>query len=146
MEKRYVFLDPDGTWSRGWLAVVVQAPTGITYASQCGGVANECRRVEGYLVPLGGLKYDPDLGRLDSAELRAVFHDNSRCVGRATAERISELARLVAEIPFWVCREDTVEERGRLKLDDIRMDQVMEAWVPVQTPEGAGILLWDNCD
>ncbi|WP_437952067.1 DUF6210 family protein [Sorangium sp. So ce296] len=55
--KRHVPLDPDGTWRATWL-VVVEAPTGVLYEQQCAGNGCDDRAIEGYLVPLGGLKVD----------------------------------------------------------------------------------------
>jgi hypothetical protein len=53
----YVSLDPDG-WlaGAGWLYVVVRAETGVIYQQQYGGTACRQGRVEGFLVPVFGLK------------------------------------------------------------------------------------------
>jgi len=34
----------------------------------------------------------------------------------------------------------------RIELDESRSDEIDEAWVPVTTPDGPGILTWENSD
>ncbi|MGS2617385.1 DUF6210 family protein [Micromonospora sp. LZ34] len=38
------------------------------------------------------------------------------------------------------------EEVHPLRLDESRMREVDEAWVPVITPDGSGVLVWFNSD
>ncbi|MFJ9706886.1 DUF6210 family protein [Streptomyces sp. NPDC101234] len=35
---------------------------------------------------------------------------------------------------------------ARLALDETRLADVDEAWVPVVTPDGPGVLVWENSD
>lgn len=152
----YVFLDPDGTnHSTISLYVIVAAATGVTYATQCAGVANNERSLEGFLVPVGGAKLDAEQGRLDSNAFREVFHgEKDQCYWGDRHQvlppaRMNLLATRVAEIPYWISHPPGSvgrEARLALKLDVGRSDEIAEAWVPVVTPDGPGILTWDNCD
>lgn len=149
-EKR-ILLDPDGTWTPGWLVVVVAGRTGVRYEQQCCGVACDVREVEGYLVPLGGLKYRSEDGLIDTAEFRSVFHLGDSC-SDATGERLpprqkQRLRELVAAVPYWVVGDNGKgDAREHLTVDDARLGELAEAWVPVTTPDGPGVLMWDNCD
>ncbi|MFW5418196.1 hypothetical protein J0910_16415 [Nocardiopsis sp. CNT-189] len=138
---RYVFLDPDGTFGDDWLYVVVEAPTGVFYQQQYGGTACRHGQVEGFLVPV----FNPDA--LEA--FRELFEKEFRGTGmhcRSWAE--GETARLregVADIRYWACDEQDAEEH-RLRLDESRLDEADEAWVPVATPDGPGVLVWCNSD
>jgi hypothetical protein len=147
-----VLLDPDGTWVPRWLVVVVTAPTGVAYQQQCAGTANDQREVEGFLVPLGGLKVTPESGMIEPTEFEAVFHEGRACVWAAANNalppaRLERLRHLVADVPYWTVGSDGESDaRGALELDDSRLSELTEAWVPVRTPDGPGILMWANCD
>ncbi|MEM9070022.1 MAG: DUF6210 family protein [Myxococcota bacterium] len=134
-----VMLDPDGSQA-GWMYVVVAARTGVTYLNQCAGLVCEIREIEGYLVPVGGLKTDPELGVASPAELTALFHPNN-----GLTAGLARLRSAVSEIPFWVCGSEG-DRRESLQLDEHRVGEVVEAWVPVITPLGRGILVWENSD
>jgi hypothetical protein len=131
---------------------VIAAPTGVIYQHQCAGIACEVRQVEGYLVPLGGLKFDADAGAINPAEFTALFHAGENCAwgmsGAAfPADRLSGLRSLVGSVTFWDIGEDgEVTARTHLHLDESRLSEQAEAWVPVVTPAGRGILMWNNCD
>ena len=43
-------------------------------------------------------------------------------------------------------RGDPIYPGDTLFLDEDRVDQIVEAWIPVLTPYGPGILMWENCD
>lgn len=145
-ERRYVFLDPDGTQGRDWLYVIVRASTGICYEQQYGGTATRSGHVEGYLVPV---RSDPAL-----AELRTFFERHLRgagAEGRSWPE--DDLRRLrgaVAKVVFWesAADPDGVDGRGprTLELDESRLGDLDEAWVPVLTADGPGVLVWQNSD
>jgi hypothetical protein len=150
---RYVSIDPDGSIDIG-LLVIVEHSSGVIYGVQCGGTAMEERHVRGYIVPVGGIRstVDEDLSRIEPAEFRRVFHDGDVCRSDwrgaiLPIERREQLAQLVREVPFWSTAPGSTEsDRTALELDSRRLDQIVEAWVPVQTPDGPGILVWDNCD
>lgn len=145
-----VFLDPDGT-APPWLAVVIRRRTNVVYASQCAGICCDQRLVEGYLVPLGGSKSDFDGGKVMLQPLTDIFHDIGGCQsnwrgGELPASQRRRLARLVGEIPFWHCQVADRDQPRQLRLDESRIDEVAEAWIPVKTPYGRGVLLHKNCD
>jgi hypothetical protein len=148
---RVLLIDPDGS-AQNYLGVVVCHPTGIIYQQQCGGVETVMRSTEGYFVPVGGVTFDPDQGLVESEALTTPFHDDRRCMyGGATvrlpADRLAVLRGLVSSIPFWTFRRDgEVEQRGHLYLDDTKLNELVEAWLPVVTPVGVGFLTWPNCD
>ncbi|MFJ9693834.1 DUF6210 family protein [Kitasatospora sp. NPDC101183] len=138
--RRFVTLDQDDT-ADGCLHVVVEAPTGVHYRQQYGGTACRQGRVEGFLVPLSG----PDA----AAALRRLFEEDLGGVGTwghawPEAER-ARLRGIVESIPYWVSDGHT-EERGALSLDESRISEADEAWVPVVTPDGPGVLVWPNSD
>lgn len=147
---RFAFVDPDGRL-KSWLAVVVRSRTGVVYAAQCEGVATAQRLVEGYLVLLGTSKHDPDGGIIDLTPFTEVFHKDGECMwnwqGRELpGERLVVLERLVEEISYWRCGLDGTDSKHQLRIDQDRIEQLAEAWIPVQTPDGAGVLLYSNCD
>jgi hypothetical protein len=149
-EARFVYLDPVETWP-DWLAVVIEHPTGVVFGQQCAGTSTDQRLVEGYLVPLGGSRFDVDNGQLSSAPLRAVFHDGDGCthgwgIKPLDGSRLQGLVLYIEDIPYW--RHTNVYDCSRqpLRLDYDRQEEICEAWVPVLTPDGKGILLWPNCD
>ncbi len=136
----YVFLNPDGT-QRSVAFVVVRHPTGITYGHQCAGVLTDCRSVEGFLIPVGG----PEL----SASLSSWFVTRWRGNGNAidwTIDLLESLAELVSTIPCWQTVDDGEDQREFLQLDKDRIAECVEAWVPVLTPYGPGVLLFENSD
>lgn len=138
--RRFVFLDPDGTVA-GWLYVIVEAETGVFYQQQYGGTACRQGQLEGFLVPVAGAD------ALDA--LRDLFEKDFRGAGTwnylwSDDER-DRLGRIVVGISYWACNGHT-EEPHDLRLDDSRMREVDEAWVPVLTPDGPGVLVWSNSD
>jgi hypothetical protein len=147
---RFVYLDPDGTLP-AWIAVVVCRETGVVYGTQCAGAATEQRFIEGYLVPVGGSKYDADQGSIQVGPFVDVFHEERGCrwgwTGRVLPiERLARLENLIAEISFWTSTLDAVDQKFPLSFDPIRREQLVEAWIPVQTPDGPGVLVYKNCD
>lgn len=122
---------------------MVAAPTGVTYAHQCGGVAADLREVEGFAVPLGG------------TEAAGPLHAFFPCVQEAapphgerwSEEQIARLRAIIGAIPFWhTNRHGQRDSCGFLALDMTRLDNLTEAWIPVLTPYGPGILVCDNSD
>jgi hypothetical protein len=146
---RRVSLDPDGTWDPAWIVVVVAASTGVIYEQQCAGLATELRTLEGFLVPLGGQKLDPDAGKIDPGELTGVFHKGKDCAWGSgislPPERLDNLRSVIASITYWKASGDD-ELRSHLELDDSRLEALTEAWAPVITADGPGVLMWHNCD
>jgi hypothetical protein len=139
----YVFLDPDGTQGFG-LYLLVLHPTGVLYGNQCAGYLVEERRAEGFLIPLGG----PDAARPLADWFWTTFkgHSYDQPATDWNAERIEELRALVAAVYCWHTSEDGADEPYPLSLDQDRLDECTEAWVPVESPYGPGILLFENSD
>lgn len=129
-----VFLDPDGS-AVAWLYVVVRAPTGVTYEQQYGGHATLQGLVEGFLVPVAA----PEA----LAELRQLFERRLRGCGVSGGgfrdEHLLRLREIVGTIRYWASDEPAllVFEEG---------EHFDEAWVPVRTPDGPGVLVWRNSD
>jgi len=148
---KFVYLDPDGT--SPFLGVVIECESGVIYANQCAGTNNHERYSEGYFIPLGGAKVNPDDGPVDWTELTAPFHRGKSCsYGGTTVKRPSDfldrLNEAVSAIPCWKTQlhGSGEDQREPLVVDETRLDEVCEAWVPVVTPNGPGVLLWSNCD
>lgn len=147
---RFVYLDPDGTLP-DWVVIIVRHETGVVYGIQCAGVATEQRFIEGYLVPAGGSKYDIDEGTIGVGPFVEVFHESGACQWSWTGqslppERQAFLGKLVESIPFWGCALDRDDHKHRIQIDKARIDEVAEGWIPIQTPDGPGVLLFKNCD
>ncbi len=147
---RFVYLDPDGT-SHDWLAVVVRRETGVIYGTQCAGIATEQRLVEGYLIPLGASKYEVNGSSIDIHAWNEIFHEDGWCKYRSAGrdlppDRLARLSDLVQTIPYWQCNLDGHDTKHPLRIDESRIDELVEAWIPVETPDGPGVLLYRNCD
>ncbi|MEU9989585.1 DUF6210 family protein [Streptomyces sp. NPDC048045] len=140
--RRYVFLDPDGTgMDQGWVFVVVAAPTGVVYQVQGGGFRCVRYEQEGYLIPL--------LGRGLDEELKEIFVGELKGRGSRGLDWPPDLlARLGKAVAFHVYgsanRDDPFP--APLALDGTRLAGIDEAWVPVVTPDGPGVLVWENSD
>ncbi|MEU8825841.1 DUF6210 family protein [Streptomyces sp. NPDC048636] len=138
--RRYVYLDPDGM-DDGWLYVVVEAPTGVFYQQQYGGTACRQGRAEGFLVPVFG----PDA--LDT--FTELFEKEFRGAGTRhhtwTDDERHRLRAIVEDICYWECDGHTEKPRS-LRIDESRMHELDEAWLPVRTPDGPGVLVWNNSD
>ncbi|MCZ7647598.1 MAG: DUF6210 family protein [Planctomycetota bacterium] len=145
---RLVYIDADGTL-HDWMVVVVRHATGVIYGTQCDGHACDQRFVEGYAVPVGG-KYDTDMEgeRISSKQLTAPFHDGGHwnAFFNMPEAMLASLKVAVRQIPFWKHNSEDDCSRGRLEIDMDRLHEICEAWVPVRTPDGLGVLLWPNCD
>jgi hypothetical protein len=138
--RRFVFLDPDGT-ADGWLYVIVRAGTGVFYQQQYGGLACRQGQIEGFLVPMAAVD------GLDA--LRELFEKHFRGAGTGdhawSDDERDRLARIVGGIFYWAC-DGNNEEPHALRLDESRLREADEAWVPVLTPDGSGTLVWSNSD
>lgn len=144
--RRYVFLDPDGTQGRDWSYVIVRAPTGICYEQQYGGTATRSGHVEGYLVPVRSAPALADLRTFFERDLRG-----SGAEGRSWPEEdLRRLRGAVERILFWESSPGPEGVNGRgpqaLVLDESRLADLDEAWIPVLTADGPGILVWQNSD
>ncbi len=142
MTRAHVMIDADGTVA-DYLLLIVAAPTGVHYQHQCGGYACLQLSQEGFLVQVGAK---------DSAERLFQWfwkHFKGNCMN-ATAWKeehlVEELGTLVSTLPCYHTNEAGEDTRHFLQLDRGRMDECVEAWIPVHSPYGPGILVLDNSD
>ncbi|MFF2097100.1 DUF6210 family protein [Streptomyces sp. NPDC058202] len=139
--KRRVFLDIDETGS-GWLFVVVAAPTGVIYQTQGGGYGCLPYEQEGYLLPFYVPGADAGLNDLFVGALKS-------CGSRRLdwpPNLLDRLRREVADLHIWGSANQDDGSPTPLALDESRLAETDEAWVPVLTPDGPGILVWQNSD
>jgi hypothetical protein len=138
---RDIFINPSAFLTYPWMAVLVPAQTGIIYTHQTGGVACIPRQVEGYYVPV----FDKDAYdslrsifevTLDGAGTYRGFHWNGRV--------LDQLNEAVAKVKM--SSSDGGPCEIPLILDDSALAEIDEAWVPVTSPDGPGILIWENSD
>ncbi len=141
-EKTYVFVDPDGTEEIG-LSLVIEALTGVEYGNQCGGSATEENAVEGYLIPLGMRDMEQRLYDFFWDEFGGHCHKPRN---EWTERRILKLEELIRQIPDWICSKKNKDERASLELDRTRIADCIEAWIPVRSKRGKGILMLKNSD
>jgi hypothetical protein len=138
--RRTIFLDSDGTGGE-WMHVVIAHPTGIEYQQQYGGTACRQGTVEGYLVPV----WAPD----ELAILRRVFEGHLKGAGSWSQrftwppKELTTVIEAVERITFWPSDHGAPE---RLRFDHDRLADLDEAWVPVVTSDGSGVLVWANSD
>ncbi|KDN86975.1 DUF6210 family protein [Kitasatospora cheerisanensis] len=141
--KRHIVLDPDGCGAdQGWMFVIVAAPTGVVYQNQGGGYGCLQYQQEGYLIPLFGPDLDEALQEIFVGELKG-------CGSRRLDWPPALLDRLRMAVDQYGVygsgrHEDTFPTP--LVLDESRLSEVDEAWVPVLTPDGPGVLVWENSD
>jgi len=133
-----VVIDPAGTHPE-WLYVVVRRKTGVSYEQQYGGTACLQGEVEGFLVPV--------YSETALVELRSFFEGTLEGIGMGPRnadeppEFIELIARAVESIEYWPADEGASQP---LVLD--RSQRCDEAWIPVLTPDGPGVLIWCNSD
>ena len=147
---QYVFLDPDGTFNP-WVGVLVRRSTGVIYATQRGGTATDERMAEGFFIPLGGFSFDSGTGPFDLSTLSAPFHWGSGCDNSATGatlpeDRLKRVRSAVADLPCWRTERGDGDKRLALQLIEDRLPEAVEAWIPVETPYGPGVLVYKTCD
>jgi hypothetical protein len=145
----YVLLNPDGVSTFG-LAVIVKATTGVVYGNECDGLSADLRKQEGFLVPVHSVDVRSDGDELNvERALRAFFEDEFK--GHPydrelwTPVRTDRLAELVSRVPMWRTSEHLErDDRLYLALDRDQLEEATEAWVPVLTPHGPGVLVFEN--
>jgi hypothetical protein len=138
--RRFVFLDP-AEMIGGWLYVVVNAQTGVFYQQQYGGTACRQGQLEGFLVPVAAAD------ALDA--LRQLFEKHFGGAGTWDYpwpnEERNKLRQILGGITYWAC-DGNDEEPHALRLDESQLREIDEAWIPVITPDGPGVLVWCNSD
>jgi len=122
--------------------VIVGAPTGVHYSNQAGGYACHQPVQEGYLLPLFGTRLDEELARIFEEELHGHGY---RPI--AWSPRLLELLRAaVSHLAVYGATNRDAVYPASLALDETRLDETEEAWVRVLTPDGPGVLIWQNSD
>jgi hypothetical protein len=124
------------------LFVIIAAQTGVTHETQCGGLRCQHPSLEGFLVPCSSKAYDLD-GNIE-ADLEDFFFRRFRNQGDHgdtwAPEAVDELEKLINRVAFWPTPAHANNEYLRLELDRSRLADCTEAWIPVLTPYGPGIL------
>lgn len=145
MQKKYIFIDPDGTFDN-WIYLLVENQTNIVYSSQCNGTDNEIRYLEGFLIPIGGDVYDVGMNqKIDIDRFVNIFKKKSKF--QTNNFNIEELKKIIENITIWYSEEiDGNDVRNYLMLNESRINEAVEAWIPVLTPWGDGVLVWKNSD
>lgn len=139
--KPYIFLADDS--ARLGLLLIVEYPTGVEYGNQCAGYTNQEMRAEGFLIPLGDHNKERELYNFFWTEFRGNCYVP---YNEWTAERTGKLSDIIREIACWYTEFGKVGKLQSLKLDERRMDECVEAWIPVISPYGKGILTLMNSD
>ena len=147
---RYIVLDADGSWSP-WLIAAIKGPTEVIYEHQCAGTGCDHRLIEGFLVPISGFWLKHEDGVVTVDPFTEIFHEGTACAwswagSRLPLERLEGLKKLVEKLPYWQCDGQGNDHRLNLKLDENRLFEVAEGWIPITTPDGPGVLLFQNCD
>jgi hypothetical protein len=149
MQSVYIFLDPDGTQQLG-IFVIVAAYTGVTYGQQCAGTTTDVRELEGFLLPVS-----TDLTRTKQeglAQLVNFFKAYQRFMNDTQSSQwpetlLEELELIIEAIRDWESKKETeIDVPHTLLFDKTRLSEIAEAWVPVHTVYGPGILTWHNSD
>jgi hypothetical protein len=143
---RTVTVDPSGLLMHPWMGVICEAETGVCYDNQTGGVRTLPRSAEGYYVPV----FDAQA----LADLRAIFEDELHMQGVRHGiavldpylDRIRNAVAMVRMDPSLGGPGQYGAAEAPLQLDDARLPEADEAWLPVVTPDGPGILIWENSD
>ncbi len=142
-EKVCVTLNPDGFRDFG-LLVVVRAPTGVVYRNQCGGYYCLQLTAEGFAVPVGDVEAAKEIVEFFDGEFEGWPPDRGESWNESN---LAELEAIVAKMPCWKCGpKPGRDEEAFLKLDRTRLDEMTEAWIPVVTADGPGILTFENSD
>lgn len=121
--------------------VIVAAATGVVYQNQGGGTGCIQYEQEGYLIPVLGQGLDDDLREIFVGELKG---QGARRLDWP-ADRLDRLRAAVAFHVYGSANRDDLFPLP-LVLDESRLSEVDEAWVPVVTPDGPGVLVWENSD
>lgn len=135
-----------------FVVLAIQAPTGVTYEQQCGGSYCDHLEIEGYLAVV--VRQEPDDTKADRfgvspVDLTAIFHsEDDHChfcqPWLITSERLERLEALLRTLGYFGGPDGPLVQE--FELDRSRINELYEAWVPVTTPDGPGVLLWNNCD
>ena len=125
-------------WESQTASLLVEAPTGAIYTNQCGGTACSHPEVEGFEVPVS---------YFDDGEAYKLLCDfwfepvGDPCWVNLIEERLTALNTVVAGYI-------NAPNNMHMKVDESRIYTMAwgEAWVPVTSAYGPGILTWMNSD
>jgi len=146
--RRYVFLDFEALR----LCVVVAAETAVVYQQQYGGTACMQGQVEGYLLPVHGGPASHCGEAL--AMLREIFERDlggagwrgGALPGPLMARLRGAVEKIAVEQSGQTAGDLLSREHKPLVLDESRLGEMDEARIPVITPDGPGLLVWNNSD
>jgi Family of unknown function (DUF6210) len=123
-----------------WMYVVIRTQTCAVYQQQYGGTACRQGQVEGLMVPVFGPK--------GLSQLRELFEGHFRGAGTCNytwqADEVERLREAVGGVGYWASDESGDGSASPLQLDEQQLREADEAWVPVRTPHGPGVLVWPN--
>jgi hypothetical protein len=131
-------LPMDGDSPEQNMLVLVPSETGLVYEHQYGG--SHCRHaeVEGFLVPAWA---HPEA----KAALDRLFSVDLGGNGVGDEDR-SEVVRTAGDAVQRIWYRGTGDRMAPLQIDEERVQELDEAWVPVLTPDGPAYLAWINSD
>jgi hypothetical protein len=129
--------------SEHWLYLVVARQTGVRYLQQYGGLRCRQAEQEGFLVLVSAPSELNALRTLFSGELGGVGILTGLQRDRLLAKHTSYLREVLHLIEY---PSNYSEEARHIALDEARLSELDEAWVPVSTPDGPGYLAWANSD
>jgi hypothetical protein len=137
-----------------FIGIIIAAQTGVIYEQQCGGTNCDHAATEGFFVPVARREHlrnvsGADRFALDTDLLKAVFHaddDPEACWALAASDLPPDRLERLAALVGLLCYYGPDHKQMPLALDHSRLQEGCEAWVPVTTPEGRAMLVWNNCD
>ncbi|MFI9365230.1 DUF6210 family protein [Kitasatospora sp. NPDC053057] len=118
------------------------APTGVVHQNQCGGHACARYEQEGYLVPLSGTDLDEDMNEIFVGELKGW----DKCGLEWPAGVLDRLRAAVDSLGMYGSGRSGDLYPPPLVLDEPWLSEAAEAWIPVITADGPGVLVWENSD
>lgn len=123
MDKSKIFLNFPGEPT---IYLLIEAPTGVVYEMQCGGLRCELREAEGFLVPtyrsapdIQTVGDEPDINKHQLAKIK---------------ECCSDLEIMISDVHV------------STEIDESRMDEWLEAWIPARIGTFRGYFVWNNSD
>ena len=134
-------LPMDGDDPSEVMHVLVPRKTGLVYRHQYGGHLCHHAEVEGFMVAAWAHPHARQaLDHIFLVELAKRGTDELADPQRdEVVERVDQAVRRI-----WY--RGTSERNASMTVDRSRADELDEAWVPVNTPDGPGYLAWINSD
>jgi Family of unknown function (DUF6210) len=126
-----------------WLYLVVARHTGVKYFQQYGGLLCRQAEEEGFLVPVTAPATLNAFHALFKGELAGLGRIAANERDRILTEAVPYLRDVLRSIEY---PGEYTEAAAHIVLDEERLSELDEAWVPVKTPDGPGYLAWVNSD